>query len=220
MAASMNPEGVIFDLDGTLIASETVYREAWRLAARELDIELTDELYVRLIGLNRDDTIARLAEIWPRHSAAERFVDRSQVHYDAIVARQGHALRPGVQGLLGHLSRQKTPMAVATSSARQLAVDTLAATKLAQFFSVLVGGDEITFGKPHPEIYLTAATRLGCDPRKCVAFEDSVAGATAALHAGLTVVFIPELPCAAHSQLTTVIRLNDHAAAIELFPVE
>ncbi|SDS48817.1 HAD family phosphatase [Opitutus sp. GAS368] len=214
----LNPEGVIFDLDGTLIASEGIYRDAWRQAARELGIALTDEVYARLIGLNRHDTIIKLAEMWSGREQAESFVDLSQHHYDTMVAKQGHALRPGVRSLLDHLARQKMPLAVATSSARQLALDTLAAAKLTDYFQVVVGGDEIARGKPGPEIYLEAAARLGCNPTSCVAFEDSVNGATAALWAGMTVVLVPELGTPAHDRLARVIRLGDHNAAIDLFP--
>ena len=215
----MNPEGVIFDLDGTLVASEHVYREAWRQAAREMKIDLTDEVYARLIGLNRQDTITGLAEIWSARTRADVFVDLSQRHYDGLVAQAGHVLRPGVRHLLDHLAGQKKRLAVATSSARQLALETLAATKLSDYFHVVVAGDEVAQGKPDPEVYLTAATRLGCNPKACVAFEDSVTGATAALRAGMTVVFIPELRTPAQDQLSPVIRLDAHAAAIDLFPM-
>ena len=213
----MDPEGIIFDLDGTLIASEGIYREAWRQAAKEMKIALSDEDYARLIGLNRHDTIVKLTRMWSGDTRAESFVDLSPQHYDTLVAKQGHALRPGVRNLLDHLAKQKKRLAVATSSARKLALDTLAAAKLADYFQVVVAGDEVTSGKPHPEIYLQAAARLGCNPPGCVAFEDSVTGATAALRAGLTVVFIPELRTPAHDQLTRVIRLADHAEAIDLF---
>ena len=120
--------------------------------------------------------------------------------------------------MLEHFARKKTPLAVATSSARQLALDTLAGAKLAGCFQVVVGGDEIAAGKPDPEIYLEAAARLGLDPASCVAFEDSVNGATAALRAGMKVVLVPELATPAHDRLTQVIRLDDHNAAIDLFP--
>lgn len=214
----MNPEGVIFDLDGTLVASERIYRDAWRQAAREMGIELTDEAYARLIGLNRHDTIVQLAGIWAGRTHAESFVDLSQRHYDAMVAKQGHVVRSGVRPLLDHLARQKLPLAVATSSARQLALDTLAAVNLAGYFPVVIAGDEVALGKPHPGIYLEAAARLGCNPAGCVAFEDSVTGATAALRAGLQVVLVPEIRSPAHAQLAAVTHLDDHMAAINLFP--
>jgi HAD superfamily hydrolase (TIGR01509 family) len=216
---TMNPEGIIFDLDGTLIASEHLYREAWRKAATQMKILLTDEAYAALIGLNRPDTVAKLAELWGAPAQAETLVELSQRHYDNLVASQGHALRPGIRDLLDHLVGQKKRLAVATSSARRLALDTLAATKLADYFPVVVAGDEVQNGKPHPEIYLEAAARLDCSPMRCMAFEDSVTGATAALRAGLTVVLVPELHTPGHDRLNPVIRLDGHAAAIGLFPI-
>lgn len=210
--------GVVFDLDGTLIASESTYLRAWRLAAAEQGLTLDDEVYVRMMGYNREDTILRLGAHWGAHRQAEIFVDASQAHYEHLIANEGHQLREGVRELLDHLSVCGTPLAVATSSPRHLAEATLADTGLAGYFQALVAGDEVREGKPAPEIYRKATAWLGLEPTVCVAFEDSLVGARAALAAGLTVVLVPELAWAASALPPgPVHRFADHRAAAVMF---
>ncbi len=215
----MSCSGVIFDLDGTLIASERKYLRAWHQAARDTGVKMTNELYVGLMGLNRIDTIIRLMGIWASSSKATCFVDESQRQYDRLVAVEGHVLRPGITILLDHLAAKNRPLAVATSCHRRLALQTLRDTGLARYFKAVVTGDEVEHGKPDPEIYLSAAAKLGIEARHCVAFEDSYLGTTSALGAGMKVVFNPELENGS-SELTKnaqVFRYSNHAEAVELF---
>ncbi len=206
-------------MDGTLIASERSYLRAWHQAARDTGVKMTNELYVGLMGLNRADTISRLSAMEGSDSKAESFVDASVREYDRLVADEGHALRPGVTILLDHLAAKNRPLAVATSCHRRLALQTLRDTGLARYFKAVLTGDEVEHGKPDPEIYLSAAAKLGIEARHCVAFEDSYLGTTSALGAGMKVVFIPELENGS-SQLTKnaqVFRYSNHAEAVELF---
>lgn len=108
-------------------------------------------------------------------------------------------------------------MAVATSSSRELALETLDETGLSAFFAAVVAGDEVERGKPHPEIYLSAASRIGVPPAHCVAFEDSSAGTRAALDAGMNVVWIPELGDGFPRPDPRVLTYRDHADAIAFF---
>jgi len=213
----MNERGVIFDLDGTLVASEGIYLRAWKAAAGELGFQMTEELYVEFIGLNRMDTIARLGKVWASCRLAEQFVDLSQARYDRLVREEGHRLRPGVRALVEFLASQRMRMAVATSSHRQLALDTLSETGLDSYFAAVAAGDEVERGKPDPEIYLLAAARIGVPPTHCVAFEDSFAGTRAALDAGMTVVWIPELGEGLFPPDPTVLTYANHAEATALF---
>lgn len=210
--------GVIFDLDGTLIASERTYLRAWRLAAAEQGLTLDDEMYARMMGYNREDTIRRLGAHWGARRQAEIFVDASQAHYEHLIANEGHQLREGVRELLDHLSVRGMPLGVATSSPRQLVESTLTETGLTGYFHALVAGDEVREGKPAPEIYLKATARLGLEPTTCVAMEDSLVGANAALAAGLTVVWVPELAWGSPAAPPgPVHRFADHRAAVGLF---
>lgn len=183
----------IFDLDGTLISSERTYLRAWQAAAKDCQRDLPRALYLRLIGLNTAATISALAAEWKSTAAAARFIEKADQHYARLVRRGGHTIRPGIMPLLKRLAARRFRLAVATSSARKLALDTLAATGLAPYFDSLVGGDEIKRGKPCPEIYLRAAARLKVPPATCIAFEDSTVGLAAATSAGMFTIVVPEL---------------------------
>lgn len=212
----MNFDAVIFDLDGTLIASETVYLRAWRAAAHELGEAMTNELYVRVMGLNHADSIARLGQEWSSQARAEEFVNLSEWHYARMVEMEGHRVRPGVLELLDALESRGRRLAVATSTRRHLAEETLAAIGLEKRFNKLVAGDEVVRGKPDPEIYFLAAKRLGVSPIRCLVFEDSPAGVQAALVAGMTVIAVPELPLSASMFDGRVLTISSFRAALSL----
>lgn len=208
----------IFDLDGTLISSEQIYLRAWQAAARDCQRDLSRALYLRLIGLNAAATITALAAEWKSTAEAERFIEKADRHYARIVRRGGHTIRPGIMPLLKRLAARRFRLAVATSSARKLASDTLSATGLDKYFDSLVGGDEVKRGKPYPEIYLRAAARLRVPPATCIAFEDSSAGLAAATSAGMFTIVVPELGQLVKPPTGSWCLLRSHIQALPLFP--
>ena len=207
----------IFDLDGTLISSERIYLRAWQAAARDCQRDLPRDLYLRLIGLNAAATITALASEWGSTVEARRFVEKADQHYARLVRQSGHTIRPGILPLLKRLTERQLRLAVATSSARKLALDTLSAIGLDKYFDSLVGGDEIKHGKPCPEIYLRAAARLKVPPARCVAFEDSSAGLAAATAAGMFTIVVPELNPPAKPSAGAWCLLRSHVQALPLF---
>jgi HAD superfamily hydrolase (TIGR01509 family) len=101
--------------------------------------------------------------------------------------------KPGAKTLLAHIAQLGLPTALATSSSRGKACAKLERTNLLHYFSVIVGGDQVTNSKPDPEIYLTAAQKLNVNPRACLALEDSENGVKAAHTANMTVIQVPDL---------------------------
>jgi HAD superfamily hydrolase (TIGR01509 family) len=86
------------------------------------------------------------------------------------------------------------PLAIASTSSREVVIKTLAAIGLAEIFPVIIGGDDVEHHKPAPDCYLLAARRLDIPPGRCLAFEDSEAGQEAATRAGMTVMRVPPAP--------------------------
>lgn len=101
--------------------------------------------------------------------------------------------KPGVTELLAWLQERRVPKAVATSSARAKAMHHLWTTGVLNRFGAVVTRDEVERGKPHPDLYLRAAERLGTPPDRCLALEDSYNGVRAARAAGVSVVMVPDL---------------------------
>jgi len=189
----MRPRAVIFDMDGLMLDTERLAPAAWSDAARAVGVEFDMTLLPAMVGRNFRDCNALIVE---RHGDAYPTAELMRawhVAYDAIVARDGIALKPGLVELLDWLEREDIDKAVATSTRRDRAQAKLAQTGLLQRFSALVGGDEIARGKPAPDIFLLAAERLAREPGDCLVLEDSEPGVRAALAAGMTPIMVPDL---------------------------
>ncbi|MDO5658362.1 MAG: HAD family hydrolase [Paracoccus sp. (in: a-proteobacteria)] len=187
-------DAIIFDFDGTLIASEALALEAAGAALRELGHAVPDGFLNRLVGVddNRSHTLIE-AHFGPIERTS--FDTRIRALIDARIAEHGLPLRPYAVEVLDLLDAQPAPLprAIATSSYRARAEYKLRLTALAPRFAALVARDCVTDPKPAPEPFLLAASRLGVDPARCLAFEDSETGAEAAHRAGMFVVQIPDL---------------------------
>lgn len=184
---------VIFDMDGILIDSEPVIRFAAQRAGAELGTILTDRFYADLLGLpGAEVEAALLAEFGPEFPLAD-FRRRFEAHYREQVAARGVATKPGVPALLEALNARSVPVAVATSTHAVHAEAALRAGGILHLLPVCVTGDQVSAGKPAPEIYLRAAAHLAVEPARCIAVEDSEVGARAALAAGMFTLLVPDL---------------------------
>jgi len=185
--------GVICDMDGLLVDSEPLYKVAWQNAARALGIDLSDAVYATLVGRTEADSEIEMVAIFGETFPVVEFRARWDADWRARAA--SGQLRPmaGARDLLETLRLRGVPLALATSSRRVYTTLSLAATDLSSYFDAIVTVDQVKRGKPAPDLYLLAAEKLGLPPANCVALEDSDAGASAAVAAGMRVFVIPDL---------------------------
>jgi HAD superfamily hydrolase (TIGR01509 family) len=184
---------VIFDMDGVLIDSEPIIRSAARLAAIEIDRTVTDAFYASVLGLpGAQVEAAFMREFGPDFPLVD-YRRRFERCYREQVRTRGIAPKPGVPPLLTKLIAREVPIAVATSTHAGNAESALAAAGLLPQLPIRVTGDQVREGKPAPEIFLTAASRLGVRPEYCIAVEDSDVGARAAVAAGMHTLMVPDL---------------------------
>lgn len=193
MSASLAFAAVIFDLDGLLLDTERLALASGRAALARMGHEVGEDFFLTLVGIDAPEGHRRLcAHLGCDLDASE--LDRSWLaEMDLMIAASGIPLRPGVHAVLDALDRLDLPRAVATNSATARARTKLQAAGLAGRFPVIVGLTDVAAGKPAPDVYLEAARRLGADPARCLALEDSDTGVRAALAAGMTVVQVPDL---------------------------
>jgi HAD superfamily hydrolase (TIGR01509 family) len=184
---------VIFDMDGLLLDTERVGLMAFEEACRRLDVALPREVFVRCLGVNRDAGTCILEEALDGAAGVDAFRDVWDEVYTAQLAREPSLVKPGAEPLLAHLAAQGLPSAVATSTPTARARGKLEIAGILRHFRAVIGGDQVTRSKPHPDIYLRAAQTLQVDPATCLALEDSENGVRAAVASGMCVVQVPDL---------------------------
>lgn len=179
---------LIFDFDGTILDTETREFHHWQGLYREHGRELALADWQRGIGTwNAFDPWAGL----PEHVLADRERVRLSLHERIVADIAEQDLRPGVRAVLEGAAGAGLRLALATSSDRAWVTRWLEQHRLLALFEVLATRDDVRRVKPDPELYSLAAARLGLRPEECLAVEDSLNGATAAVAAGCRVVVVP-----------------------------
>jgi HAD superfamily hydrolase (TIGR01509 family) len=190
-ALSFVPDAVIFDMDGLMLDSERASLRSWSRGAREIGLQIEDDYWLRLVGHSMP-----ACRLILRERMGEAQIETLMTHCYALYQAEvdaGVPLRPGIHEILQLLARYDVPCGVATSTRRPLAPHKLEAAGLLPYFKAVTAGNDVEHPKPAPDIYLLAAQRMGAAPERCLALEDSPAGVTAALAAGLTVIQVPDL---------------------------
>jgi beta-phosphoglucomutase len=203
------PSAVIFDLDGTLVQTESLKAESYARAAAELRPGVVDPVavinaYDECIGRPRDEVAQRLLDRFGLADAAaaltrdlgvttprDAFVALRMKIYEAMLADEALIRQqelPYATALVRRLRADGYPTALTTVSHAAQALIVLDALRLHDQFDTIVTIDDVTHGKPDPEIYLLAAKRLGIVPTQCLAVEDSLPGVQAAVAAGMMCV--------------------------------
>ena len=168
-APLVRPRAVVFDMDGTLLDTETVALRAWVEAAAAAGVAFDEAVGRAVIGKNFADSSAHMRRHF--HGTdypVDAVLGRFHATFDALTKREGVTVKDGAREKLDH------------------------AGLLASFVAV-VGGDDVTRGKPAPDIYLAAAAALATDPPHCLAIEDSEPGFRAAHAAGMTTILVPDI---------------------------
>jgi HAD superfamily hydrolase (TIGR01509 family) len=186
------PEAVVFDMDGLLFDTETLYVEAAISALTGLGHEASTEIILRTTGGPWSQTRLLLLEHFGAGFPVDDFVTVWLRHF-WVLAEDRLALKPGVTELLDLLDARCLPKAIATSSSHATVQNHLAAHNLVGRFEAIVGAGDYATGKPAPDPFLTAAARLGVAPEACLALEDSYNGIRSASAAGMMTIMVPDL---------------------------
>jgi beta-phosphoglucomutase len=180
----------IFDLDGVIVDTAHYHFLAWKRLAKELGIELTEQHNEKLKGVSRTQSleiILSLGGISLSDHEKELLANKKNTWFVDYLERMApEEIFPGVKHLISLLHARDIKVALASSSKNAKTVIQL--LNIERDFDAVVDGNMITHSKPHPEIFLLTAQKLGIEPRHCVVFEDAEAGVEAALAAGMKCV--------------------------------
>lgn len=181
-------DAILFDLDGTLIDTESVAMVAGRAAFAAVGHEVPDEFLHGLVGVDLPTAGVKIQSAYPRVDLGA-LNQHWRIGFEAAIA-QDLPLKLGAMALLEMALR---PMAIVTSSDRLAAHQKLRLAQIDHHFDHVITVDDVKQAKPAPEPYLLAAQKMGVDPARCLVFEDSETGAEAAHRAGCIVVQVPDL---------------------------
>lgn len=212
------PAAILFDHDGTLVDTEPVWAAAKVALAAEFGGTWTEQDTLDCLGLSMKFTLDRLRERGvdlPDEQINERLVAKVR---EALAHQQVEFL-PGIERFLTQVRDAQIPAAIVTNATTSIAQRTADAAPEGTF-SVIIGNDETTHPKPDPQPYLLAAQRLGVEPSRCVAVEDSPSGVRSATAAGMKVIVVPgelEVPAELGStrMLHTELTLDAVRALVE-----
>jgi len=183
-------QAVIFDLDGLMFNTEELYQEVGRQSLASRGKELTQDLLDQMMGRKSDIALQIMIDWHDLDLTVEALANEQAETMFGLLPDRLEPL-PGLLSLLDSLEKGNIPKAIATSSGRKFVTQVLGQFQLEPRFSYVFTSEDITHGKPAPDVYQLAAKTLGFDPRQTMVLEDTQIGCQAATSAGAYTVAVP-----------------------------
>jgi HAD superfamily hydrolase (TIGR01509 family) len=180
-----NPRAVLWDMDGTLIDSEEFHWISWRDTMANEGFSITHEQFLASFGQRDDAIIPRWLGAASTPERVARIATAKEQLYRQLIREHGISPLSGVVSWIHRLHEQGWLQAIASAAPRPNIDVVLEALVAAHCFQGIVSADDVHRGKPDPEVYLLAASRLGAKPERCIVVEDAVAGIEGAHRAGM-----------------------------------
>lgn len=177
-------------MDGTLVDSSEYHRRAWKNALAKVGYEMSDEDFARTFGLRNDAILRMLLGPATTDETIRQVETGKEEDYRRQVREQGLELLAGVRSWLDRLARDGWRQAIGSSAPAANLELVLDVTDTGRYFEVLITGADVTKGKPDPEVYFTAAARLGVPIERSVVVEDAPEAVAGAVRAGLRTVAV------------------------------
>lgn len=207
-------KAVIFDMDGLMIDSERVtYNEYVKKLAQLGHHDFTEELYRNCLGKNKPGICQVFIDHYGQDFPMTEVWDDVHVWIDESL-RQYVPKKKGLVELLEYLKANNYKTIVATSSGRARVDEILKNADLTKYFDDTICGDEVTHGKPHPEIFLTACQKLDVKPEEALVLEDSEAGILAAYDGHIDVICVPDMKYPEPQFVEKVTKIVDSLDAV------
>lgn len=184
-------QGAIFDQDGLMFDTETIFSKAWIMAGKKLGVSVPKDFCISVSG-SSGEVMRQIVQAYIPEVDCDALISQTyQISYEM----QRHTLpqKPGLHEILEFFRSHGVKMAVASSSHLEPIERNLERSGIRSYFETIVSGEDVSCSKPDPEAFLTAAKRLGLSPSDCYVFEDSFNGVRAGHAAGCCTIMIPDL---------------------------
>jgi len=179
------PRAVLWDMDGTLIDSEEFHWISWRDTMANEGSAITHEQFLSSFGTRNDSIISQWLGPATTLERIDRIGNAKEELYRQLIRKNGISPQPGVASWVHRLHEQGWLQAIASAAPRQNIEVVLEALGAAHCFQGIASAEDVHNGKPDPEVYLTAASRVGVPPERCIVVEDAAAGIEGARRAGM-----------------------------------
>jgi len=202
--------GAIFDWDGVVIDSSSHHEESWERLAKEEDRILPADHFKKGFGMKNEKIIPGLLRWTSDVDEIRRLSLRKEALYREVVEERGIEPLPGVVDFLEMLHQAKIPCVVGSSTHRFNLEKILDVMGVTEYFPLIVSAEDVSHGKPDPEVFLVAAEKIGVEPKDCIVFEDAQVGIDAGIAGGMKVIALSTThPAEAlHGADRTVSRLD------------
>jgi beta-phosphoglucomutase len=194
---------VLWDLDGTLVDSEEFHWQSWHDTLAREGLSITREQFLDSFGMKNDPIMRTWLGAGYTPERSVRLAEAKEADYRRMVTAYGLQPKPWAKEWLTDLHADGWKQAIVTSAPAANAEVMLRALGLASLFDTVVTADDVSHGKPDPEVFLMAASRLGVEPARCIVVEDAMAGIEGARRAGMKSVGISQhvrLPADVYNQ--------------------
>lgn len=185
-------KAVIFDLDGTLIDTEKIYRILWPKSLKDMGYEMKTEHYLAMRSLGRPFAPLKMKEWYGEDFDYDEARRIRSSYFNEYIEQNGIERKPGAVELLEYLRSKGIITAIATATDIERATKYLKMTGLNDYFDKVISATMVKEGKPSPDVYLYACNQLGLMPSECVAVEDAPNGIRSAYRSGCHVIMVPD----------------------------
>lgn len=192
MSKISNLKAVLFDMDGTIFDSESLYSQAWVASAQHFNQHFTHQMYQDFVGVRSVECYQIAQKMFGEDFDMEPFI-RFFREYISAEKAQKMPIKSGFTALFESLKQSGLKLGLVTSARHASILENFAHLSYLADFDVVISGDDVKNAKPDPECYQTACQKLNIEPQQALVFEDSNPGALAAINAGCQTVIIPDL---------------------------
>lgn len=186
-------KAIIFDMDGLMIDSERVTFECYQERLKDMNLTMDEEFYKTLLGKPIKGIYQRFYDVYGNDFPIQNVIQDVHQLMAERFETEGVPVKKGLIELLHYLKDNNYKTIVATSSNRDRVDKILAQAKITEFFDDSICGDEVTKGKPNPEVFLKSCQKLGVNVDEVIVLEDSEAGIQASYDANFKVICIPDM---------------------------